>query len=196
METPMHLKKTIQGSIPRVIDSVLRVCSIPPQRRIAVGGFKGHHTSFNREDGLALLGAFAFLILFASPTVASYLSLPPPPIFTLQVEDGYYLPENGVFKVSGTLGTPVPSDYTYTLIFVAIKEGTKTIRVRDYKHGMWYIPFGGRREGPEWTFILLNGIQLASQSVQLTFEYRIGHWRGETWTQLEQGTAMFSMTVA
>ncbi len=96
--------------------------------------------------------------------------------------------------MSGTIGIQIPNRYSYLLKFVSITDGNKTIALSEYMYGPTYTTFGGYG-GPDWGFLLTQGITLESKVVQLTFEYKISHGGGGDYIVLERGTKVFSVNV-
>jgi hypothetical protein len=159
---------------------------------------KGRLKALSRKRLVIYLGVSALLVIIIY-SIPTHFFLPPTvPDFELQVTDWDYNPSIGTFRVSGTTGIQVPPSYRYRLNFVSITDGNKTIILNYEKHGgiisieLKTSLRNTRARGPDWAFLLTQGIILESKNIQLTFEYEIRH---EHYGVLETGTEVFSVNV-
>ncbi len=156
--------------------------------------------ALNRKDRLIYLGVSALIVITVSFWLTSMFTPPTIPNFELQVKNCLYNPSTGSFSVSGTFGIQVPREYYYSLVFVSITDGNKTI-TRFSDLGSTSVTFHVSQwrpdMGTDWTFLIGEGVTLESKNVQLTIGYAISYGRGQYASPdvLETGTEVFLVNV-
>ena len=163
-------------------------------------GVKGRLKASNRKNLLMYLGVSALIVIIVYPILNHFFLPPTVPNFELQVNDVYYNPSIGFFRVSGTIGIQVPTGYLYRLRFVSITDGNNTIILNYKKHG-GAVSFefeanlrNTKARGPDWAFLLTQGITLESKNLQLNFRYEICH-RMYGYKIMKEGTEVFSVRI-
>jgi len=169
-------------------------------RRIESMGVKGRLKALNRKDRLIYLGVSALIVIIISFFLAGMFTPPTIPDFELQVNDVYYNPSIGSFRVSGTIGIKVPPKYWYNLYLSSITDGNKTI-TRFSDLGSTSVTFHVTQwrpdMGTDWTFLIGEGVTLESKNVQLTIKYVISYGSNPYVSPdvLERGSEVFSVNV-
>ncbi len=169
--------------------------------RIELISVKERLKALNLKERKIYFGVFALIFIIVYFLLSSLFAPPSIPDFELQVNDWHYNPLVGSFIISGTIGMKVPPKYEYKLELVSITDGNEsTTSFSDlgstsvtFEVSLW----NTERAGPDWTFLIGEGIALESKNVQLTLAYEI-RYGGSIYAPpdvLETGTEVFSVNI-